>query len=132
MRPSLHKNGAKPVWGIYVLIALIFISIFYFVFDPMESKFMPQCVFHHLTGLQCMGCGSQRVIHSLLHGDLKGAFQANALVTLSLPFIFFLIWLEIYRVKYSRLYAKVFSSSVIWSIGIILALWFLIRNIIGI
>ena len=120
-------------YKIFILAAAIFcIGLFYFIFDPMESKFMPQCIFHHFTGLQCIGCGTQRMAHYLLHGEIAEAFKANALVTLSIPFIIFLLWLELTRLRHPKLYSRVFSIPVIWTIAGILILWLIIRNIIGI
>ena len=133
MRNETGNTLAKPGLKLWVVVGiLVLLGLFYFIFDPVESGFMPQCVFHHLTGLQCMGCGSQRMAHALLHGDIAGALRANALVTLSLPVIFFLLWLEIFREKYNRLYARIYSRATIWGVAIILLLWFIARNIAGI
>lgn len=93
---------------------------------------MPQCVFHRLTGLQCVGCGSQRMLHALLHGDMAGAFRANAFALLSIPFIVFLIWVDSERMRRPELYRKVYSTKLIVSVGIAFAVWFVARNIIGI
>lgn len=111
------------IWGAIGLMAL-----FYFVFDPVESGFMPQCIFHHLTGLDCAGCGAQRMVHALLHGDIAGAWQANAFLLIMLPFILFMVWLEIKRTKYPVLYKKVYSPLFIIITGVAVTGWFIIRN----
>ncbi|MDE6337608.1 MAG: DUF2752 domain-containing protein, partial [Muribaculaceae bacterium] len=105
------NNQIKPRALLVVSLILILLggAVFYYLFDPMESRFMPQCLFHRLTGFQCMGCGSQRMIHALLHGDIAGAFAANAFGLVLLPFIVFMIWTETQRTKRPRLYQKVFS-----------------------
>ena len=79
-----------------------------------------------------MGCGTQRMLHALLHGDLGAAFRANALVTMSLPFLALLLWLELTRKRHPRLYARIYSTCTIWGIALILFVWFIVRNIIGI
>ena len=79
-----------------------------------------------------MGCGSQRMIHSLLHGDIPGAFHANALLLISLPFLLFLGWTELYRKKYPSLYRKIHSLRVIIIISVMLFAWLIIRNILTI
>ena len=128
------NNQIKP--RALLVVSLIFVlvggAVFYYMFDPMESRFMPQCLFHRLTGLQCMGCGSQRMIHALLHGDIPGAFAANAFGMILLPFIVFMIWTETQRTKRPRLYQKVFSPIAITTLIILLILWLVVRNILGV
>lgn len=116
---------------LWIAVAALFL-LFYFIADPMESWFMPQCVFHHLTGLQCMGCGAQRMIHALTHGEIQEAIRANALLFFSLPFLAFLLYLELNRKKHEILYKKIHNKTLIISISIILFLWLIIRNIYGI
>lgn len=106
------------------------LAVFYFVFDPLTTRFMPQCLFHRLTGWECVGCGSQRMLHALLHGDLRGAWEANALALVSLPFIAFLIWLETQRTRRMRLYSRVYSLPMIIAVVVILVGWFILRNLL--
>lgn len=123
---GIRKN--KYLW---IAGALAFL-LFYYIFDPIESGWMPQCLFHKVTGLHCMGCGSQRVLHNLLHGDLQAAFKANAFLVLSLPFLIFLIYLELSRSHYPRLYSKIHSLPMIVTITAMLVAWLFVRNIFGI
>lgn len=125
---SVSTLTNKWIWLAGGLILLLF----YFVFDPLNYAWMPQCVFHRLTGLQCMGCGSQRVIHALLHGDIEGAFHANALLVAGLPFIFFLIYLEFARSFHPKLYAKIHSLPMIIIVTATLVAWLFTRNLLGI
>lgn len=118
---------SRAVWPIAIVLL-----VFYFLFDPLETAFMPQCLFHRFTGLQCMGCGSQRVVHYLLHGNITEAFRANALLVISLPFLFALLWIEIKRKKYPGLYAGIHSKFFIITVGIVLILWLIVRNILGV
>lgn len=43
------------------------------------------CLFRLITGLKCPGCGITHMALCLLHGDLSGAFHANAMVLALLP-----------------------------------------------
>ncbi len=52
----------------------------FFWFDPARSSFFPACLFHRLTGLNCPGCGGQRALHELLHGNFLVALRHNALL----------------------------------------------------
>lgn len=116
---------------LYLAGGVVFI-LFYFLFDPIKYGWMPQCLFYRITGLQCMGCGSQRVIHSLLHGDISGAWQANAFLVLSLPFLIFLLGTEFYRTRHPYLYAKIHSKATVVSVTVLLFIWFVLRNILSI
>src|SRR5699024_12379685 len=54
------------------------------VFDPFRPH-VPLCLFNHLTGLECPGCGAIRAVHALLAGDPLFALRNNALVTTAIP-----------------------------------------------
>lgn len=79
-----------------------------------------------------MGCGAQRMLHALLHGNIAEAFHANAFLLLSFPLLAFMVWVELSRHKYPKLYVRAHSLPVIISVACMLALWFIIRNVIGI
>ena len=124
----LVTNRSKYLWIAGIAVFLLF----YFIFDPTKYDWMPQCLFHKFTGLQCIGCGSQRVIYSLLHGDVSGAIHSNALLVFSIPFLTFLLWLEIFRTKHPVLYCKVHSLPLIITVSAILIVWLILRNILHI
>lgn len=126
----------KAIFGIkgknWIIIGVVAaILLFYFLFDPMKAGWMPQCVFNKLTGLQCMGCGVQRMAHSLLHGDFAGAWQSNAFLLLSLPALIFLTVVELGRSKMPRLYQTVHKLWVIIAIAVGLVVWMVARNVLG-
>ena len=62
------------------LAAVLLIALVYAFFDPAQYAFFPKCTFHSLTGLDCPGCGGQRALHQLLHGNFTDAFRYNALL----------------------------------------------------
>ena len=61
------------------------VALVFFVFDPTKVAIFPPCFFHQITGLDCPGCGAQRALHQLLHGNLIAALRLNAMFVLSLP-----------------------------------------------
>jgi hypothetical protein len=60
-------------------------ALVYFAFDPTKVSIFPTCIFHSVTGLDCPGCGAQRALHQLLHGNVIAAIRLNAMFILSLP-----------------------------------------------
>ncbi|MCH5224910.1 MAG: DUF2752 domain-containing protein [Muribaculaceae bacterium] len=134
--PSYSREGIRgfghfPMGLLWVLV-LGALATFYFFVNPAEWGWMPQCLFHKLSGLQCMGCGSQRMLHALLHGDLVEAFRLNAFLFCSLPFIGFLVLLEFKRLRWPELYRRVHSRAMIITTAAMLGAWLLVRNIMGI
>lgn len=58
----------------------------YFSFDPSHYPF-PKCPLLLLTGLYCPGCGSQRALHALLHGQVVRAAGFNVLAVACVPIL---------------------------------------------
>ncbi|HEX4264618.1 MAG TPA: DUF2752 domain-containing protein [Verrucomicrobiae bacterium] len=73
------------LWAGLVVLAAAGVLI-YFTFDPTKVAIFPPCLFHQVTGLDCPGCGAQRALHQLLHGNLIAAVRLNAMFVISLPF----------------------------------------------
>ena len=114
----------------YVWIGLLAaLGTVYFLFDPLESRWMPKCVFHVVTGWDCPGCGSQRAIHALLHGDIAGAFQANAILFLLVPFLLLVAFVELLGNPAGKLYQRLHHPVLIILIAVIILLWGIARNL---
>jgi len=77
----------KSLYFVLVIILIAGLSVLFYSYNPAKYRFFPKCPFHSLTGLDCPGCGSQRAIYSLLHGDIKQALNYNVLLVLSVPFL---------------------------------------------
>lgn len=110
-------------------IALALLAAFYFAVDPAEARWIPKCLIYQTTGFKCAGCGSQRAIHSLLHGDIAGAWEMNALFVILLPVLLFLAWLEFRRKVHPVLYRKVYTPTAIAIFGIVVTGWTIFRNL---
>lgn len=125
----MSKIGGKRLIIIGFVLALI---VVYAIFDPSGSVLFPKCFFYQITGWQCPGCGSQRMFHALLHGDIASAWHYNAYLFCLLPVILFLLWLELTRKKRPQLYRRVYSMPVIWTFIVLTLTWFVARNLLGI
>jgi hypothetical protein len=114
------------------LIAILlggFVFIYYF-FNPSLSFFIP-CPLHYITGFYCPGCGSQRAIHHLLHGNFIGAFRFNPLMVLTLPILIYGLaialsnWVFGTKFRFMLFYSKLFIYGYF---GLALLYWVL-RNL---
>lgn len=110
-------------------LAVAAIIVIYFSFDPQAGLF-PRCPSKILTGLDCPGCGSQRALHALLHGDFIAALRFNALMVAALPFIALLAVAELKRKSSPKLYAALNSRPVVLTALAAVILWGIIRNIL--
>ncbi len=75
----------------YLLLVLVpALAAFFYVYDPANSEdkhLFLQCLFYKTTGLYCPGCGGQRAVHQLLHGNLIQAARYNLLLVIFLPLL---------------------------------------------
>lgn len=105
--------------------------VFYFNVSP-DSGIMPACIFKKVTGWECPGCGSQRMLHALLHGEVLEACRYNPLIAAVAPLIPVMVWLELTRKSHPRRYARIYNKYTPAIIGAIIVAWTIIRNISGI
>lgn len=123
------KKSIIPLIG---LLAVVFLILLYYIFDPALSRFFPSCPFHYLTGYDCPGCGSQRAIHHLLNFDIVKAFHQNPLFVISIPYIILGLYLEYMNGKerLPQLYRVLFGRKAIFIILIIVILFWIGRNVL--
>jgi len=76
---------AKKIGVIILLAGALAVALIFFFFDPARTRIFPVCQFNRFTGLACPGCGSQRALHALAHGNFLAALHLNAVMVLSLP-----------------------------------------------
>lgn len=119
----------KHLFTTLLLAAAVAAVAVYLLYDPSQSALFPRCPFLMLTGLKCPGCGSQRVIHSLLGGDIAAAWHYNAFMVAALPVIALYSYAELRRRRHPQLYNRLNSPAAIWSIFAATVLWWLLRNI---
>ena len=67
--------------GLAVLAAVAYLGLT----DPYRPGPHLACPVLALTGLYCAGCGGQRAVHDLAHGDVAAAWAMNPLVVLAAP-----------------------------------------------
>lgn len=79
-------GGGKPTVALLGALALAAVLLYGWV-DPETAGWPFRCPVRWLTGLDCPGCGAQRMLHSLLRGDLREAWGHNAYLLAMLPVI---------------------------------------------
>lgn len=124
----------------YIIIAIIILLAMvvpiYYWFDPSQSDFMPRCVFKTYLHIECPGCGFQRALHALLHGDIQASLAFNPFLIISIPILILAFTNELI-ITHSQASAKIVRLTKInkWILHLYIALylaWFVIRNIYNI
>ncbi len=115
---------------IAVPVIIVAVAAVYFFVDPSASRWVPKCAFHEITGYDCPGCGSQRMLHALLHGDFAAAWHANAFIICAAPLLVLMLCSAALRARYPRLYAWLNSPLMIAAITLSLLLWTVLRNLL--
>lgn len=115
-----------------MIILFAVATALYFFVDPTLSKWMPKCVFHAITGWECPGCGSQRMIHALLHADLRQAWHYNPFLLCLMPLILFYVALDFFPTKFPRLFRIMHSTFMIAGLGVATLIWGILRNCLSI
>lgn len=71
---------------LFTLAGAILLAL-YATLEPGQSRLFWTCPLFSWTGWYCPGCGSQRAVHALLHGQVRDAVGLNAYFALVLlPF----------------------------------------------
>ena len=95
--------------------------------DPFRETLFPRCVLLETTGIACPACGATRATHLLLHGDLAGAWDYNALLVVLVPFALFALvrwWMGA-----SRRWPTTWTTGRAIALGVIVLGWWVVRNL---
>ena len=116
---------------IIVSIAVMGLSLLYFLFPASTHDFYPKCIFHEMTGYYCPGCGSQRAASALLHGRPGQALGYNLLFVVSLPFILYSAFIFCWNAFSTKKLRQRFFQSPFFvkTVLVIVVLFFILRNI---
>ncbi|MCM1377924.1 MAG: DUF2752 domain-containing protein [Clostridium sp.] len=113
-----------------IIAVIVLIGVFYFLFNPTDYVWMPKCMLKQLTGLECPGCGSQRFIHAMLHGNIAAAWRVNPYLMVMFPYMLILLCGNLSKEYGPKLNRTVGSVPAIIAFAVITAAWTIYRNVI--
>ena len=127
----MTKRNTNIIYFFVFLTAALALVLLYFFVYPFYAAYFPKCIFYLITGLHCPGCGSQRTIIALLHGDVLTAMHNNLLLVLLLPFLLYAFFVLLYnnftsKRKLPRIFYTSFSAKIILAAVIVFTV---LRNI---
>lgn len=122
----------NPYFFWLVAAALLLALLYFFVF-PHYGQYFPKCFFYTFTGLYCPGCGSQRALAALLHGQVLTALHDNLLAVIALPFLLHSTLAPLFRPneKGNRADTLFYSPLFVRIVLIAVILFAVLRNIPG-
>lgn len=116
---------------VFFLFPFLLILYYYRYYSEVDTWGI-QCTFHRLTGYLCPGCGGQRAIHALLHGNIIEAFHDNVLIILILPLLvfYYIVLGQGYLLSNKKFenYGN-FKTVYLYIFIAVLVLFFILRNI---
>ncbi|TFG77698.1 MAG: DUF2752 domain-containing protein [Flavobacteriales bacterium] len=79
---------------------------------------MLPCFSKRIFGVECPGCGIQRAMVFLIHGDFTAAFHMYPAIYTLIPLLFFLLADHLFKIKYSNIITiALMGSSVVLILG---------------
>jgi len=86
------KHGAARVIGRLLVVLGVLAPLGYGAFalyhqGPRGVSWLPECMFHRMTGWYCAGCGMTRASYCLMHLRFGAAFRYNPLGVILLPLV---------------------------------------------
>lgn len=104
---------------------------YYYRYDPSDKdELFLSCPSKTFFNLSCPGCGSQRMIHSLLHFEFKEAFSYNPLLFISLPLVALLGFQFISNLFFDTKYriGLLYKNWFVYSLFGIFIIYMIVRN----
>jgi len=115
----------------FIIILIVFGGVVLYNLNPIQYWFMPKCPFKLITGLSCPGCGIQRALYALMHGEIKDAIKYNYFLLYSGPYAasFLLVCLMPESVFRNKIKSIIENKYVVNFYLVTFLLWLVIRNI---
>ena len=131
-RFQITKSQAKRLANVLVKLLVIAIAGIIYANIIRSTGFWLPCIFRTVTDLKCPGCGISHMCIALLAMDFTSAWLANpVLLTVSPAIIYIAIkqiiaWIVFGEQKMSKI-----DIIIVNALAVILILWGIVRNMVG-
>ena len=112
-----------------LVLGLVLVTLYY-ALEPSSGS-LPSCLLLRLTSFRCPGCGTQRAVHALLHGNFAQGIAYNYSLLFTIPVLSLYIGDVLWGGKMPRLRAFLHHPIVILLLVLILLAWWILRNCWG-
>lgn len=127
MKPGVKISAAVAATAVAAAVLYLYYNV-----DPSSAAWMPRCPSKMLTGLDCPGCGSQRALHALLHGDLAASLRFNALLIPAMVTVALITAAEWQKERWPRFHKAMTGNVAVYATLSVIILWAIVRNLLPI
>lgn len=115
-------------------VLVIGILFTYYFINPIQESFPIHCMWKELTDTECPSCGTQRALHSLVHGEIMTALKYNCFFLISIPYAFLAVLCTWYNYKniFDGIKSIIYDARTLKLYVLLYFLWWIIRNILKI
>lgn len=115
-------------------IVVVLLCVFFYNVNPSVEEYPIKCIWHLFTGTQCPGCGFQRAMFALIHGDFAAALRYNYFFVLAIPYTFLVILVSWYNYNhvFDRLRDVVLGRRALVTYIVMYVGWWILRNMLGV
>jgi hypothetical protein len=100
---------------------------------PNKVSFLPQCLFHAVTGLHCIGCGLTRAMHAWLNGDWEQGLAYHPLSVVLIPYLTWCLLSGLWRWAWGGVPKRSSNTplrrKITWVFVSVLVAFWVVRNI---
>ncbi len=120
----LQRKRTLFAFGVVTLL------IFFYFFNPAHSLLAPKCFFKLFTGYDCPGCGAQRSLYALLHGQFAQAISYNYFFVIAVPYFLLIVLCDwVLKGNTQQRFRHIFESRTALYLYILLyIIWWPLRN----
>lgn len=90
----IRKKQKRYVYAATTLAVVAAIAIYSYFVDTRGAALAPKCPIFFATGYKCPGCGTQRALHELFHGNFIEFAGYNPILVIAIPYILILVYLQ--------------------------------------